>query len=162
MTRTLLVRLGAAAATAAAALAVSCTAQPDRAEPTPLTTTGHPTLVAFLATETTGADPSALQITTLKSMAQQYGPAGLRTVIVDTAKSTPDQLVNFGHDWQLGDISVRPDPDGSLAEAEDVNSAPAVLLFDKSARLSKRWDGRVNNPDLAFALQALGLDRAGT
>ena len=57
-------------------------------------------MVAFLATDTTGADPSALQITTLKSMAQQYGPAGLRTVIVDTAQSTPDHLVNFGYDWQ--------------------------------------------------------------
>jgi hypothetical protein len=117
---------------------------------------GHPTLVAFLAMASKGDDPSRLQVTTVKSMADQYGAFGLRTVIVDTSRSGHDDLVNDSYDWQLGQsITLMSDPAGTTADGLHVAAAPTTLLLAADGHVLHTWHGLAVSQDLAAVLQPM-------
>jgi len=149
-----------AAASAAACSSQASNAPSETTEPSAISVAvpGHPTLVAFLATQATGDDPSLLQITVLKSMNSQYSAAGLAVKIIDTSHATVAQITNFGYDWHLDpSIKVQADADARFAQAERVTSAPTTILLSPAGKELRRWNSMAESQDLAFALQRIGL-----
>ena len=127
--------------------------------------TGQPILLSFINTQAEAssatADPSRAQIVFLKSMQEQYGPKGLVVLIVDAARiatdkqPSQDQLINFTYDWQLEDIPVLEDADGSVARAYAVKSTPVTFLIGGDGVIQQRWDAFASASQLALSIEAL-------
>jgi peroxiredoxin len=126
---------------------------------------GQQILLSFINTQAEAssatADPSRAQIVFLKSMQQQYGPKGLVVLIVDAARiatdkqPSQDQLINFTYDWQLEDIPVLEDADGSVARAYAIESTPVTFLIGADGIIQQRWDGFASASQLALSIEAL-------
>ena len=126
---------------------------------------GQAALLSFINTQAEAssatADPSRAQIVFLKSMEQQYGSKGLVVLIVDAARiatdkqPSQDQLINFTYDWQLEDIPVLEDADGSVARAYAVESTPVTFLIGTDGVIQQRWDGFASASQLALSIEAL-------
>jgi peroxiredoxin len=126
---------------------------------------GQPILLSFLNTQaqvsSTTADPSRAQIVFLKSMQEQYGPNGLAVLIVDAARietgkhPADDKLINFTYDWQLDNIPVLDDPEGSVAQSYGVKSTPITLLIGADGIIQQRWNGFASASQLALSIEAL-------
>src|SRR5919109_5432538 len=124
---------------------------------------GQVILLSFINTQANAtsatADPSRAQIVFLKSMQEQYGPKGLVVLIVDAARiatgeqPSQDQLINFTYDWQLEDLSVLEDPDGSVAESYAVASTPVTFLIGADGVIQQRWDGFASASQLALSIE---------
>ena len=127
--------------------------------------TAQPLLLSFINTQAEAssatADPSRAQIVFLKSMQEQYGPKGLVVLIVDAARiatdkqPSQDQLINFTYDWQLEDIPVLEDADGSVARAYAVKSTPVTFLIGGDGVIQQRWDAFASASQLALSIEAL-------
>jgi len=126
---------------------------------------GRVILLSFINTQAEAtsatADPSRAQIVFLKSMQEQYGLQGLVVLIVDAARMTTgkqpsqDQLINFTYDWQLENIPVLNDSDGSVARSYSVKSTPATFLIGADGIIQQRWDGFASASQLALSIEAL-------
>ena len=126
---------------------------------------GEVVLLSFINTqaEATSAtsDPSRAQIVFLKSMREQYGPKDLIVLIVDVAhvatgrQPSQDQLINFTYDWQLDNIPVLDDSEGSVATSYAVKSAPATFLISADGIIQQRWDTFASASQLALSIEAL-------
>ncbi|WP_327583523.1 hypothetical protein OHA25_48095 [Nonomuraea sp. NBC_00507] len=119
-----------------------------------------PLLLAFLDPTAPAGFASRSQIPVLRSMATQYGHAGLSILIVDaTGRAGADDLVNFSHDWNLRPPSIAiaaPTETATLARAYGVATAPDTLLVTADGVIRHRWRGTVAAAqDLALTLQAL-------
>jgi peroxiredoxin len=126
---------------------------------------GQVVLLSFINTQAEAssatADPSRAQIVFLKSMQEQYGPKGLVALIVDATRiatgkqPSQDQLINFTYDWQLEDIRVLNDSDGSVARSYAVKSTPVTFLIGADGVIQQRWDGFASASQLALSIEAL-------
>jgi hypothetical protein len=120
---------------------------------------GHPVLVTFLdaqAQPSVAGNPSRSQVVFVKSMDTQSRRFGLRTVLVDGSKATPNELVNYGYDWALPrSISVLGDADGSLARVFGVTRLPTTFLTDRRGTIVRRWDRLAQAAQLDFAIRRL-------
>jgi hypothetical protein len=125
----------------------------DTPPPAQIATPGQTTLIGFVAVSATGADPSQYQVTTLKSMADQYGHAGLRVVIVDTSSADRDQLTNYTYDRHLVGVTLVADPGAAIARQYGVKTAPTTVLVGPDGTVIHRWDQLALSQDLAPALQ---------
>ncbi|GAA4672963.1 peroxiredoxin family protein [Phytohabitans rumicis] len=125
----------------------------DPPQPAQVAEPGQTTLLGFIAISATGADPSQLQVTTLKSMADQYGPAGLRVVIVDTSSADPDTLTNYPYDRHLVGVTLVGDADAAIARRYGVQAAPTTVLIGPDGAVVHRWDGLALSQDLALVIQ---------
>jgi hypothetical protein len=139
----------------------------------------QPLLLSFLQTvPDTAPTPSRSQAVFLLSMAHQYGPRGLRVVIVDASVlepssalasasalargSTPtpasraskDAVLNASYDWHL-QIPLLLDPDGKLARQLHVNSLPTTLLVAADGTIIQRWQGLTRPAVLAQGIERL-------
>ena len=114
-------------------------------------------LVTFLDTQeqaSASGSPSRSQLVFIKSMDTQSRRAGLRTVIVDTARASADDLVNFRYDWSLSPtIRVLGDPHGALARAYHVVRVPTTVLLDGRGGVVHRWSGFASAAQLDFAVR---------
>lgn len=117
-------------------------------------------LLAFLDPAAPTGAASRGQITTLRSMATQYGRSGLVVRIVDaTGRASTDDLVNFTYDWNLNRSAVKvvaPSVGTGLVKAYNVAAVPDTLLIAPDGAIRKRWRGIIAaSQDLALPLQAL-------
>ena len=126
---------------------------------------GQVLLLSFINTQAEAtsvtADPSRAQIVFIKSMHQQYGPKGLVVLIVDAARiatdkqPSQDELINFTYDWQLEDIPVLDDSDGSVARSYAIASTPVTFLIGADGVIQQRWDGFASASQLALSIEPL-------
>ena len=121
----------------------------------------QPILLAFLQTVPDTADTaSRSQVVFLSSMAQQYGPRGLRVVIVDASvlarNSQPshDAVLNTSYDWQLK-VPLLLDPDGHLSRRLEVEEVPTTFLISAQGKILQRWPGLTRPAVLALAIEKL-------
>jgi hypothetical protein len=108
----------------------------------------QPLLLAFLQTVPDTADtPSRNQVVFLASMAQQYGPRGLRVAIVDASVFVPgsqpshDAVLNASYDWHL-QFPLLLDRNGQLARQLGVKEVPTTFLIAIDGTIVQRWQGR--------------------
>ena len=121
----------------------------------------QPLLLAFLQTVPDTADtPSRNQVVFLSSMAQQYGPRGLRVAIVDAsillAGSQPshDAVLNASYDWHLK-FPLLLDQNGRLARQLGVKAVPTTFLITIDGTVVQRWRGRTLPAILAQGIERL-------
>jgi len=121
----------------------------------------QPLLLAFLQTVPDTADtPSRNQVVFLSSMAQQYGPRGLRVAIVDAsillAGSQPshDAVLNASYDWHLK-FPLLLDQDGQLTRELGVREVPATFLVAIDGTIVQKWQGRTRPATLATGIERL-------
>jgi len=126
---------------------------------------GKVVLLSFLNTQadatTITPSPSRAQITSLKSMQQQYGSKGLTVFIIDAAQlesgkqpSTED-LINFTYNWQLDTIPVLMDVDGKVRSQYGVSSVPTTFLIGTNGMIQQCWNNTASPSQLALAIEAL-------
>jgi peroxiredoxin len=123
--------------------------------------TAQPLLLAFLQTVPDTVDtPSRSQVVFLASMAQQYGPRGLRVAIVDasllTAGSPPshDAVLNASYDWHLK-FPLLLDENGQLARQLGVKELPTMFLIAADGSIVQRWQGLTRPAILAQGIEKL-------
>ncbi|MGO9084020.1 MAG: TlpA family protein disulfide reductase [Candidatus Sulfotelmatobacter sp.] len=116
---------------------------------------------SFLQTVPDTADtPSRSQVVFLASMAQQYGPRGLRVAIVDasdlTLASQPshDAVLNSSYDWHLN-FPLLFDQKGQLARALQVKEVPTTFLVAIDGTIVQRWQGLTRPAVLAQGIERL-------
>ena len=121
----------------------------------------QPLLLAFLQTVPDTADtPSRNQVVFLASMAQQYGPRGLRVVIVDASVFVPgsppshDAVLNASYDWHLK-FPLLLDQNGQLARQLGVEQVPTTFLIAIDGTIVQRWRGRTLPAILAQGIERL-------
>ena len=121
----------------------------------------QPFLLAFLQTVPDTADtPSRNQVVFLASMAQQYGPRGLRVAIVDASVLVPgsqpshDAVLNASYDWHLK-LPLLLDRNGQLARQLGVNEVPTTFLIAIDGTIVQRWQGRTLPAILAQGIERL-------
>jgi hypothetical protein len=137
----------------------------------------RPLLLAFLQTVPDTADtPSRSQVVFLASMAQQYGPRGLRVAIVDASVLAPgsqpshltgvpgdrssslgwsyDAVLNASYDWHLN-FPLLLDKDGQLARQLGVKEVPTTFLIDVDGTIVQRWQGLTRPAVLAQGIERL-------
>jgi hypothetical protein len=127
----------------------------------------QPLLLAFLQTVPYTADtPSRSQVVFLASMAQQYGPRGLRVAIVNASvlahSSAPasssqpshDALLNASCDWQLK-FPLLLDQNGQFARALEVKEVPTTFLIGSDGTIVQRWQGLTRSATLAQGIERL-------
>jgi peroxiredoxin len=123
-------------------------------------------ILSFLNTQADGSgingDMSRSQVVFLRSMAEQYGPKGVRILIVDATSlvlgqpASQDALINYSYDWHLEGIPVLMDrKKSSTARTYGVTQVPTTFLIDGEGIIQQRWDSFAPAQDLAFALQEL-------
>jgi peroxiredoxin len=118
---------------------------------------GHVVLLSFvdLRADTNGDDRSRRQIVFLRSMQTQHRRFGLRAILVDTARQSPNELLNDTYDWNLDpQIAVLPD-DGTLARRFGVHEAPTTFLIGRRGVVRKRWNGFAAAAQLDFAVRSV-------
>jgi peroxiredoxin len=125
---------------------------------------GKAVLLSFINSQAEASatpEPSRSQIVFLKSMMEQYEPKGMVVLIVDAARirigkqPTKDDLINFTYDWQLDNIPVLIDKEGSTAHLYGVSDTPTTFLIGPDGNIQQRWDGFASASQLALALEAL-------
>jgi len=121
----------------------------------------QPLLLAFLETVPDTSDtPSRSQVVFLASMAQQYGPRGLRVAVVDASSlalaSLPshDAVLNASFDWQLK-FSLLLDQDAHLARKLGVEEVPTTFLIAADGHILHRWHGLTRPAVLALSIEKL-------
>jgi hypothetical protein len=121
----------------------------------------QPLLLAFLQTVPDTADtPSRSQTVFLASMAQQYGPRGLRVAIVDASVLAPgpqpshDAVLNASYDWHLK-FPLLLDQNGQLASQLGVKEVPTTFLIAIDGTIVQRWQGRTRPAILAQWIERL-------
>jgi hypothetical protein len=121
----------------------------------------QPLLLGFLQTVPDTADTaSRSQVVFLASMAQQYGPHGLRVAIVDasvlTAGSQPshDAVLNASYDWHLN-FPLLLDLNGQLARTLEVKEAPTTFLIAADGTIVQRWQGLTRPATFAQGVERL-------
>jgi hypothetical protein len=121
----------------------------------------QPLLLAFLQTVPDTSDTSSRsQVVFLSSMAQQYGPRGLRVAVVDASAlalaSTPshDAVRNASYDWQLK-IPLLLDQDAQLAHKLGVEEVPTTFLISSQGQILHWWHGFTRPAVLALAIEEL-------
>ena len=122
---------------------------------------GRPVLLAFLQTAPDTADtPSRSQVIFVASMAQQYGPRGLRVAVIDASALVNhrlpdhDALVNVTYDWQMK-FPLLEDPDSHIAQRFGVTQVPTLLLLAPDGTISRRWQGLTRPAPLAQGIERL-------
>ncbi|MFC5220703.1 hypothetical protein [Streptomyces coerulescens] len=120
----------------------------------------RPLLIAFLDPAAPVGAASRSQIPVLRSMATQYGPAGLSVLIVDaTGRASADSLTNFTHDWNLHPPSITvaaPNEAAAYTTAHGVTTVPDTVLLAPGGAVQQRWRGTVvTAQQLAPLLQAM-------
>ena len=171
--RILIVAGSAVLLCASVALIVGCppansgTSVPDFALPQVRGGTFHlrssqpgPVLLAFLQTVPDTADtPSRSQVVSLMSMAQQYGPRGLRVAVIDASTlvshrpPSHDALVNASYDSHM-DVPLLEDEGNQIARRLGVTVIPTLILIAPDGKISQHWQG-LTQP----ALLAQGIER---
>jgi len=121
----------------------------------------QPVLLAFLQTVPDTADTrSRSQVVFLSSMAQQYGPRGLRVAVIDASaivsRRPPDHaaLVNVSYDWQMN-IPLLEDVDNQIAQRFGVTQIPTLVLLAPDGRICQRWQGSAGPAQLAQGIEKL-------
>jgi hypothetical protein len=121
----------------------------------------RPLLLAFLQTVPDTADtPSRNQVVFLASMAQQYGPRGLRVAIVDASVLAPgwqpshDAVLNASYDWHLK-FPLLLDQNGQMARQLGVREVPTTFLIAVDGTIVQRWQGRTRPAILAQGIERL-------
>jgi hypothetical protein len=121
----------------------------------------QPLLLAFLQTVPDTADTaSRSQVVFLASMAQQYGPRGLRVAIVDASAlasgSQPPRsaVLNASYDWHLN-FPLLLDRNGQLARQLGVKELPTTFLIAIDGTIVQRWQGRTLPAILAQGIERL-------
>jgi peroxiredoxin len=121
----------------------------------------QPLLLAFLQIVPDTADtPSRSQVVFLASMAQQYGPRGLRVAVIDASPfvlpSPPahDAILNASYDWQLK-IPLLLDEKGQLARQLGVEEVPTTFLIAADGTILHQWRGLTRPAVLALAVEKL-------
>lgn len=107
----------------------------------------QPLLLAFLQTvPDTAPTPSRSQVVFVASMAQQYGPRGLRVAAIDASDLTvgspppPGTVLNASYDWQLK-FPLLLDENGKIAHQLRIKKIPTTLLIAADGTIIQRWQG---------------------
>ena len=121
----------------------------------------QPLLLAFLETVPDTADTASRnQVVFLASMAQQYGPRGLRVAIVDASilvfgsQPSHDAVLNASYDWHLR-FPLLLDQNGRLARQFGVKEVPTTFLIAIDGTIAQRWQGRTRPAILAQGIERL-------
>lgn len=121
----------------------------------------QPLLLAFLQTfPDTAGTPSHSQVVFLSSMANQYGPRGLRVAIVDatilahSSQPSRDALLNASYDWHLS-FPLLLDKDLRLAHQLGVQQVPTTFLISADGQVLHQWRGFTRPAVLAQAIEKL-------
>lgn len=121
----------------------------------------RPVLLAFLQTVPDVADtPSRSEAVFLTSMAQQYGPRGLRVVAIDVSalanhrSPDPAALINASYDWHLN-FALLEDANNRVAERYKVEQLPTIVLFAADGKIAQRWQGLTRPAQLAQGIERL-------
>lgn len=126
---------------------------------------GQAVLLSFINTQAeidlATPDPSRAQIIFLKSMHEQYASRGLSVFIVDAAQleigkqPSLEELINFTHNWQLGDIPVLVDKNGLIRDQYGISSLPTTLLIGTDGVIQQRWNTMASSSQLALAIESV-------
>jgi hypothetical protein len=121
----------------------------------------QPLLLAFLQTVPDTADTdSRRQVVFLVSMAQQYGPRGLRVAIVDASvlasgsEPSHDAVLNATYDWHLN-FPLLVDLKGEVARQLGVKVVPTTFLVAADGTIVQRWQGLTRPAILAQGIERL-------
>jgi len=119
----------------------------------------QPLLLAFLQTVPDTSDtPSRSQVVFLSSMAQQYGPRGLRVAVVDASalvlasQPSHDALRNASYDWQL-QFPLLIDQDAQLARKLGIEEVPTTYLISAQGHILHQWRGLTRPAVLALSIE---------
>jgi len=131
---------------------------------------GRALLLSFLDLRTPGDpradDPSKSQAVFLRSMARQYGPQGLRVVVIGSfhegRSEDSDRLINLVHDWELGDMVLFPDEDSRARSAYGVQRQPTTFLIDSHRFVRWQREGFAPAQELAAAIESVLSGRIPT
>lgn len=123
---------------------------------------GQIVLLSFLQVlPDTAATVSRTQLEALRSMVTQYGNNGISVVLVDESAmktghtSRPDDLLNATYDWDLKQIPLVRDNDGSIAKLYSVKAVPNTFLISRDGTLLHHWEHLTLTAQLAKAIQDL-------
>lgn len=121
----------------------------------------QPLLLGLLQTvPDTANTPSRSQVVCLDSMAQQYGPRGLRVAVVDASAFTNaappphNALLNASYDWHLN-MPLLLDPKGELAHQLGLKQVPTTFLFAADGTIVQKWQRPTRPATLAQGIERL-------